>query len=181
MRPFFNLIVVCVSFLMVSFMISSCNNTTKWAEYTSKEGSFSVFMPADVKKTDKKYGKQVIHFVTWKPSSFALDKFKLFEVSYTDVPGAVGADTARLNILLDTSISNRKKDFTDLDVDAQPIVLNGYPGRAFIFQQSRGSTVTIVKECIVGNKRYDLTVISKKDYPTNIEMNKFFNSFHVLR
>src|ERR1017187_6465537 len=105
MRSFFKVIVVGIFFLMVSFMTPSCNNTTKWAEYSSKEGGFSVFMPADVKKTDKKTGKQVIHFITWKPSSFALDKFKLFEVSYTDVPGAVNADTGRLNILLDTSIN----------------------------------------------------------------------------
>ncbi|MCW3121669.1 MAG: hypothetical protein JWQ38_1161 [Flavipsychrobacter sp.] len=162
-------------------MLSSCKDETPWAQYTNKEAGFTVFMPAHPVKSDKKAGKQVIHFITWKPTTFALDKFKLFEVSYTDFPGVVVSDSNSVNAILDTAISQRKKDFTELDVDSQPIILNGYPGRAFMYQAPRGNTITIVKECMVGNRRYDLTVIAKENYSINNEMNAFFNSFQVLR
>ena len=176
MRSVCSVVIICLCMLTVS-----CKDSTKWAQYTSKEAGFSIFMPATPVKTDKKVGKQVIHFVTWKPATFALEKFKLFEVSYTDFPGINTADSASMNALLDTAISQRKKDFTELDVDSQPIVLAGYPGRAFMYDAPRGNTIAIVKECIVGNRRYDLTVIAKKNYPVNGEMNNFFNSFQVLR
>lgn len=171
----FLMVIVCVG------MLCACKESTKWAQYTSKEGGFTVFMPSNPAKMDKKVGKQLIHFVTWRPATFALDKFKLVEVSYYDVPGGVSSDTSALNALLDSGINNRKKDFTENDLVSHPISLNGYPGRAFMYQASRGNTIAIVKECIVGNRRYDLTVIAKKDYPTNNEINSFFNSFTALR
>ena len=177
MRPLIQLIIICVLFCLVS----SCRDQTPWAQYTAKDAGFTVFMPSKPVRTDKKTGKQVIHYVTWKPETFALNKFKLFEVSYTDYPGFVNSDSTALNALMDSSINARKRDFTDLDVESQPITLNGYPGRAFMFEADRGNTITIVKECIVANRRYDLTVIAKKDYPTNNEINSFFNSFQVLR
>ncbi len=159
----------------------SCKDETPWAQYTSKEAGFSVFMPAGPKKSDHKNGKLTMHSVTWKPETFALDKFKLFEVSYTDYPSFVASDSNKVNALLDTAISYRKRDFTELDVDHQPITINGYPGRAFMLQPDRGNTITIVKQCLVGNRVYELCVIAKKDYPVNNELNRFFNSFQVLR
>lgn len=168
-------------FVAFSTIFFSCKDETPWAQYTSKEAGFTVFMPAGPKKSDHKNGKMTMHSVTWKPETFALDKFKLFEVSYTDYPSFVASDSNKVNALLDTAISYRKRDFTELDVDHQPITINGYPGRAFMLQPDRGNTITIVKQCLVGNRVYELCVIAKKDYPVNNELNRFFNSFQVLR
>ena len=177
MRLYINIIIVTAFFCI----LSSCTDETPWTQYTSKEAGFTIFMPAGAVKTDKKIGKEVIHYITWKPTSFALNKFKMFEVSYTDYPGNIGADTVMLNSLLDTAINQRKKDFNETDIVSQAISINGYRGRAFIYEVPKGNTITIVKECIAGNRRYDVTVIAKKDYPTNDEINRFFNSFQVLR
>lgn len=172
---------ICIAIVSLCLFMSSCKDKTPWAQYNAKDAGFTVFMPANPVRTDKKAGKQTIHFITWKPATFALDKFKLFEVSYTDFPGVAVGDSVSRNALLDSAINLRKKDFTELDIESQPIVLNGYPGRAFMYQAPKGNTITIVKECLVGNRRYDLTVTAKKDYSTNDEMNSFFNSFQVLR
>jgi hypothetical protein len=182
MRIFFFFIFICPYLLLLSCR----ENNSKWAKYTSKDGAFSIYMPADIVRSEKTevtaFGKQVTHFVTWKPSSFAIDKFKLFQVSYTDCPSRFIGDSNRLNTSLDSSINLRKNDFTELkDIDAQSISLNGYPGRAFIYDESKMSTFAIVKECISNNRKYDLTVVAKKDYPTNAEINNFFNSFLILR
>jgi hypothetical protein len=134
------------------------------------------------KKTivNKHGGKQEIYFISWRPSSFAIDKFKLFEVRYTDFSGHF-SDTV-VSQKLDSFINIRKNDFTEVkDIEAVPISLNGYPGRAFIYDDPKATTIAIVKECITNGRKYDLTVVAKKDYPTNAEISKFFNSFQVLK
>jgi len=168
-------------------LISSCGDkNNEWAKYVSKDGGFSVYMPTPVTRSDKMevtaFGKQMTHFITWKPSSFAIAKFKLFQVSYTNCPEVFTRDSLKRNQSLDSAINMRKSDFTELrDIEAVPIELNGYPGRCFIYEERNGNTLVIVKICIVNNKKYDITVVAKKDYPTNTEISNFFNSFQVLK
>ena len=183
----FRSLVPLLSAIVFTLVFSSCgeDSSNTMSKYTSNEGRFSINMPAHPKKWDKKevtvFGKQTTHYITWKPSSFALDKFKLFEVSYTDGPANLSYDTGRLNMYLDSGINMRKKDFTETELESQAIELNGHPGRAFIYNPPRGTTIAIVKVCIVGNRKYDLTAVAKQNYPTNAELNNFFNSFLVVK
>ena len=177
-------IITIAIFSCLLFTVYSCSDDNEaWGKYTSTQGAFSVTMPIHVKKLDKKeatvFGTQVTHFITWRPSTFAIDKFKLFQVSYTDCPTRVCMDSTLLNAALDSGIALRKKDFTDNDIQSETIELNGYPGRSFIFDNN--NSIAIVKECIVNNKKYDLTVVTKKNYATNTEISDFFNSFTSLR
>lgn len=166
---------------------SSCgaeHNTVKVQNFS--EGNFSALMPTPVEKTQKTettvFGKQVRYFVKWQPSTFAIDKFKLFEVSYTSCPAAVMADSVGMNKYLDEAVEMRKKDFSEVDViQSQAIELNGYPGRAFFYDAPKGNTIVTVKICIAGNKLYDLVVVAKKNYSTNEEAGNFFNSFKLLQ
>ena len=181
MRSFAKFIVL----ICLLAVVSSCSDDNHpWAKYTSAEGGFTVMMPSRVKKSEKKeytvFGKQITHFVTWKPSSFAIDKFKLFQVSYTDCPPRIAADSALLNSALDSAMAIRKKDFTEGDLEAENVDLNGDPGRSFLFV-NKDEDVAIVRECIVNNRKYDLTVVTKKNYKTSAEVGTFFNSFQSLR
>ena len=167
-------------------ILTSCGKKESWSKQSFPEGGFTIEMPSDIKKTEKKentvFGKQTTHFIAWKPSSFAIDKFKLFQVSYTDCPANVPADTNLMNLMLDSAIEIRKKDFTESEIiESQNIELNGYPGRAFFYDAPKGNTIVTVKLCITNNKLYDLVVISKKNYSTNGEMGNFFNSFTIIR
>lgn len=173
----------CIFFIAVLF-ISCGGNTGQWAKHNVPEGGYSISMPADAKKTEKKeftaFGKQTTHFLTWKPSSFAIDKFKLFQVSYTNCPANVMADSNLMNLMLDSAIDIRKRDFSESEIiQSENIELNGYPGRAFFYDAPKGNTIVTVKICIANNRLYDLVVISKKNYSTNTEMGNFFNSFAV--
>jgi hypothetical protein len=156
-----------------------------WKNHTIPEGNFSVDMPVPMQKDEKTeftvFGKQVRHFVRWKPSSVAIDKFKLFEVSYTDCPSSILTDTFRMNMVLDSAVDMRKKDFSEVDeIESQAIELNGYPGRAFFYDAPKGNTTVSVKICIAGNKLYDLVVVAKKNYAIHDEMSQFFNSFKLI-
>lgn len=180
MRSFFNLVAVALSAVL---FFSCTGGNSNWSRYTSGEGGFSVNMPGKPEKTDKvlvtAFGKQKVNFVSWKPSALAIDKFKLFQVSFTNCPAQYGTDTVMRDYMLDSCIRMRKKDFTEkVDFPAETIELNGYPGRAFIFDG--GGTIVNVKQCIANGKLYDLTVISKSDQSTNAEISEFFNSFQPL-
>ena len=183
MRTKIHVIIAC---LFASLCFSCSSNTGKWDRYTAKDGAFSVFMPATPEAYDRTevtaFGKQVVHYVTWKPATFELNKFRLFQVSYTDCPAQYTSDSARLNAALDSSINLRKKDFTEeVDIPTQPVEQSGYRGREFIFDPAKTNVITIVKVFIANHKRFALTVIAKKDYPTNAEVGNFFNSFQVLK
>jgi len=175
-----------ISILSLAIIFASCGgNSGGWTKHVVPEGSYSIQMPADSKKSEKKettaFGAQTTHFLTWKPSAFGMDKFKLFQISYSNCPSSVSSDTNMLNLMLDSAIEMRKKDFTESEIiESQSIELNGYQGRAFFYDAPKGNTIVSVKICIVKDKLYDLVVISKKNYATNNEMNTFFNSFTVL-
>jgi hypothetical protein len=181
------LIVATASLVASALFFTSCSsNSGKWDRYTDPAGAFSVMMPTHGQSYTKTeitpFGKQVVHYATWKPATFELNKVKLVQVSYTDCPKAYVGDSVHLNAALDSCISLRKKDFTEVDeIHSQPISFNNYPGRAFIYDPPKNNVITIVKEFFANNKRFDLTLIVKKDYPTNNEVNNFFNSFQVLK
>ena len=177
-----------IALLIFSIVFFSACSTeeNKWALQTFNEGGFVVNMPTHIEKSEKTevtaFGKQVKHFVRWKPSSFAIDKFKLFEVSYTNSPVSDQADSGSVSAALDKAVELRKKDFSEVDIiQHQPIELNGYPGRAFFFDDNKGNSMVTVKMCIAGNKLYDLVVISKKNYSTNAEAAQFFDSFKLTK
>lgn len=143
-------------------------------------------MPPNTVKSEKvevtAFGKQKVHFITWKPSTFSIDKFKLFEVSYTTCPPSLVRDSMMVDFMLDSCIRMRKLDFTEKEgIAVQNIELNGYPGRAFFFDVPNASQIVIVKECITNGRKYDLTVIANKDQGTNSEIARFFDSFQTLR
>jgi hypothetical protein len=143
-------------------------------------------MPSPAAKTEKSeetiFGKKTRHFVSWKPSSFAIDKFKLFEVSYIDCPLSVSQDSFKMNSVLEEAVEMRMKDFSETDVmESQAIEFNGYQGRAFFYDAPKGNTLVSVKICIAGDRIYDLVVIAKKNYAINDDMDRFFNSFKLIR
>ena len=165
------------------FLLSCAGDHIVWEKYTSNEAGFNILMPQPIKKKDQKgiFWKATTHFISWTPPTFAIDKFKLFQISYTDCPPSVATDSLLMNVMLDSAIMIRKKDFTEAeDIPSQTIELNGCPGRAFFFDGGSNTLVT-VKECIANGKLYDLTVISKMNYSTNNEINTFFNSFQTFR
>jgi len=173
--------------LLALTVLSSCGaEHNAWSVESVADGGFTINIPTPIEKTQKTevtpFGKQVRHFVRWKPSSFAIDKFKLFEVSYTNCNPAAIADSSNLNIMLDSAIEMRKRDFSEVDIlESQAIELNGYPGRAFFYDAPKGNTMVTVKICIAGNRLYDLVVIAKKNYSTNTEASTFFNSFKLIQ
>ena len=144
-----------------------------------------IMMPGSAKQHDKVeetvFGKQTTHFLTWRPGAFAMNKFKLFEISYTDCKPAMIADSMSRENVMDAAVLLKKKDFSDLDIASQPINLNGDPGRAFFYDDPKGNSMVSVKMCISGNRLYFLTVVFKDNYSTSQEMSEFFDSFQVLR
>lgn len=168
-----------------SLFLFSCGSDelAEWKDYKSAAGSYTIHMPAPVKTFTKKletpFGKQDVTFAQWEPSSYSIDKFRLFQVSYTKCPARFAHDSFAVQSKLDKAIEMRKKDFSEEEITHEEIELNGYPARAIIHNES--NSVVILKICIANGIMYDLTVIAKKNYGTNREVADFFNSFTPLR
>lgn len=179
-----NIIKSLALLLCMSVMACKSQNNNQWSVFTSGPGAFSVNLPGKPELTQKTevtpFGKQVVHFVTWKPSAVSISKFKLFQIAYTDCPQSIIADTIMTQVMLDSSIKMSKSEFSDKDFTVSNIELNGYPGRAFIYE-AKGNTVVIVKQCITNNRRYELTCITRGNMGTNPEVANFFDSFQALK
>ncbi len=167
-------------------MFSSCHrNNVPWEKFASAPGAFNITIPAPVKTMDKKglsiFGKNTpTHISYWEPSAFTIDKFKRFEVSYTDIPANISRDSLSMAMILDSAIVTRRRDFTDMEPLIQNIELNGYPGRAFFFDGG-GNALLNVKVCIANDRLYEFMVVSKKNYATNNEVSTFYNSFVSIK
>ena len=176
---------IFIAIVSTAFLIQSCHKNRGWIKYSSNEDGFTVYLPAQPVKSVKQeltsFGKQSVHYVTWKPGTLDINKLKMLQVTYTDCPRRASADSVSLNATLDSSINLAKKTFTDLDVSSERVTVEGYPGRAIIVQDDRDNTTTIVKEILANNRLYAITAVAKKNYPTNDELNTFFDSFLVLR
>ncbi len=175
----------CVAFLGICLTLGSCVGNVgnkAWYTFDCPEGGFRINMPEKPVKSDKvevtAFGKQTVHFYTWKPKTFSIAKFKLFQISYTDCPPRYISDTIMGSVMLDSSIRMRTHDFTEKDdVKFEHIEINSYPGRAFFYDVPHDNNVVIVKQCFANNRRYDLVVVTKSDQGTNPEVAEFFDSF----
>lgn len=181
MRALINLTVI-VSVLLI---LPACHSKRGWVKYSSNADGFTVFMPAApktlVKQEQTAFGKQTVHYIFWKPATFDINKLKLLQVSYYDCPRHSRLDSTQLNAILDSNISHLKQNYTELDLQSERISIEGYPGRAFIFEDEKENSTNIVKAIFANNKIYIITAITKRDYPTNTELNIFFDSFLILR
>ncbi len=94
MHKLSHLVILCTLFLVLS---SCAEKETKWDKYNVPEGNFSIQMPVDAKKFIRQeetiFGKQAVHYLSWKPSTFSLNKIKLFQVTYTTCPRSAMSDT----------------------------------------------------------------------------------------
>lgn len=173
--------------LVALLSLSSCLSGVKkdWKTYTSAEGAFTISTLGDFEKTTVNeltpYGKQPVHYLKWKPSSFSISKIKLIQVTYTDCPAKYIVDSNFRNVMLDSAIKMRARDFSDTYETFQNIELNTYPGRTFVFDVPTSNSIAIVKLCVVNNRKYDLTMVVSRDQGSNDEQSTFFNSFSVLR
>jgi len=176
-----------VGLIINMLYVQSCggdHSVLKMETYTSADGGFSINMPSDPKRTVKvittPFGKQATTFIEWKPDNISINKFKLFQVSFTDCPASLMTDSSGRQRILDSAINMRVKDFADIDLETYTINFNGIEGRAFIFEVKDNNNIAIVKQCIANHKLYDVTVVLKKNFATNKEVHEFFNSFQVL-
>jgi hypothetical protein len=177
MRHFLSLIVIS---LIILTLPACSKKDRKWVKYTAGDGSFSIKMPENYTVSEEKentiFGKQVVHYVSWKPSALSLDIFKSFQVKYTDCPQGMPADT-----VLNRYIADRIKAFDEVKVEPQSIHIGHYPAREVIYDPPSDIVIIIVKECVADNRLYDISVIAKRNFPTNVESGIFLNSFQVLK
>jgi len=174
-----------LAILAASVLLFSCHPTVKSERYSSNADGFSAYFPAKpvttVKQEKTIFGTQAVHYVTWKPGTFDINKLKLLQVTFTDCPRSAAADSMRTAITLDSSMNLLKRDYSEFEIETHEVSMDGYPGRSFIYLDEKENSNTVVRQILANNKIYTLTAVTKKDYPANDELNSFFDKFQILR
>ncbi len=143
-----------------------------WKEFESAEGGFAVAFP----------GKPglIIHTVEALSGPLANHVHGLeigvavFAVTYTDMPFPVPAgDKAAINRAFDAGNARALSGAGGRLISEEPISLEGYTGRA-VFYSDRDGALTHNRSYIVGNRLYQLMVLSDDYRQSPAEDRRFF-------
>ena len=172
--------------LLLGVAFAACNGRggRTLIPYKNDDGAFTVLLPGKPELTAKSrmtpFGTQTVHMVKWKPSGMEIYKIKVIEIQYMNSPASLTSDTTQLNIMLDSSIKMKEKEYTEKPIHVESIEFNGYPGRSFIYNLDNDNAVAVVKQFIAYNHLYEITVTASSNQGTSTEIGDFFNSFQVL-
>ncbi|MCA1564192.1 MAG: hypothetical protein LC803_00770 [Acidobacteria bacterium] len=143
-----------------------------WKEFESTDGGFIVAFPG-------KPGFKV-HTVQTRAGALANHTHGLdigvafFAASYADTPLPVPAgDKELINRALDAARDNALSGTGGQLISEEPINLDGYIGRSFFYSSPNGS-LTHNRSYVVGNRLYQLLIISDDYRKAPAEDRKFF-------
>ena len=163
--------------LAISVLLSSCGRNKEWSTFTSEAGGFSISMPGlpeeESQLTATEYGTTEAHTFIAEDAGFG------YSAIYADYPNnliqAYPADV----ILGGISFGVISQSAGELLSSAE-ITFNDYPGKALDIASPVGDSVLMVRLYLVGNRIYQLSVVSVSARINDENVNRFFDSFRLF-
>ena len=159
--------------------------TAQIGKFNSYEGKFSIQFPGEVteqaKEIETTLGTMAYHTFYHNSTEEDATNF-IYLVSYVDYPdGAIHSDSTELieeffQATLEESVLNMNGDLRYSD----EIKLFDYPGRFWRIDYNEDSMVMKTKAFLVKNRYYSIQVGTLKELATNLDMDKFLESFNLL-
>lgn len=157
----------------------SCSKSLNWQEYKSDDGKFSIQMPFNPEeKKDKSAGAHNMTIAEARTGS------SLFIVSFADYPKkSVKRISAKrlLKAIKDAAMEQvkNKKDIreNEIKIDGNTAIKYSAVGYTSRF----GETEIDYRNVLVGNRLYQISVMSKKGEVNKKDIEKFFSSFRLLK
>lgn len=162
--------------LAVAFALAACQQMPA-KNYTSREGNFTIGMPAtpkeDVQKVESRSGTVTIH-------QFAVEHDnRAYIVYFADYPTGLvkpGMEQKLLNAARDGAVSNTHGKL----LKERHIKLMGkYPGRELTVLTSDGKVIVKDRMYLVGDRMYQVLVSAQKDQISAPEVDKYLDSFQL--
>ncbi|QRM90193.1 hypothetical protein FG167_13430 [Lacinutrix sp. WUR7] len=175
-----------VLFVITLFIVATVNvNAQDWIDYKSEDLAFIAKFPAEPTRTvqdvESEIGMLKMYMLNYTPPADEGDENQLYGVIRTDYPKShfEDADEAYNNNVLDGAIEGAVSNIKGKLVFDNKIKLNGFPGRSVKIDIEIGSIY--MKTFLIENKMFITQVICLTDKDNNDSINRFLNSFDILK
>jgi hypothetical protein len=175
--------------VLVFFSLQAQPTTDKkndWMLFTSKQGHFRVGMPgAFTEKIDSiqtPLGFLVMHTFFYQTEANSGHSNVIYMVQYCNYPeGALNSnDTGFVNEFFENTRNEAAFSINGKVIYHTPITLNTYPGQFWRIHYKNDTAVIKTKAYMVGNRYYAIQTITFTSLASNLDTDKFFDSFQIL-
>jgi len=157
----------------------------EWIKFQPTDQPFAVLVPGQMKNGEKKLITDLgeLHPVTWIYEGKETENNYLFTVSYVDYPeGTFHRDSLELiNELFDASIETHIDDLKGKLIYRSPGEYYSYPGVMYRASYNKNKAVVKSRLILAGDRFYALQVYTITPKSLNAEMDKFLDSFEILK
>jgi TonB family protein len=162
--------IAACALLSFAFTISVAAQSTRWKEYSSEKGKFSVLAPG-VPTLRYQWGDAELGTLVVYVTKFEKDA-DVWQVAYSDLP-APPSDAMAVKKLLEL---RRDRNSADRG-SAKTLTLNGYPALEFKTSFPDGEYVRVTRVILVRQRIYELWAITDARKAASEDVTKFFDSF----
>ena len=165
----------CLALGVLIMVLWGCQRVT-WREFSSKEGRFSVLVPDTPSEQTQNLNTGVgaidLHFFIVEQDGFQ------YLVSYNDYPAAMARE-ADADKVLDGARDGVVANVQGRLLNEVKVWLADYPGRELRIRIPEGRQAMRTRLYFVGNRLYQVGVLSAEDSAAADEVSKFLNSFKL--
>lgn len=162
--------------LALAILLIGCQRST-WEEFSSSEGAFSILMPGTPTEQTKTVNTAVGPIDAY---FFLLERKDIaYMVGYSDYPDTVVQKT-NPDAILEGARNGAVANVQGKLLNELIISLNGYPGRELKIEPAGGKGTIKAKIFIVGNRLYQVMVVTPKEKAFSKNVRRFLDSFKFL-
>jgi len=175
-----------VLFVITLFIVATVNvNAQDWIDYKSEDLAFIAKFPNEPERSaqdvESEVGTLKIHMIMYSRPVDYDDENEVYGVIRSDYPKShfEDADEAYNNNVLDGGVEGAVSNVQGKLVFDNKITFNGFPGRSIKIGLEVG--FIYMNMYLVENKMFIAQVICLKENDNNDNINRFFNSFDILK
>ena len=172
--------------LLLFSLLSLAMVSPKWELFKSFDGKFKILIPGEMVKKENPIETKIgtLNYITFLHQSEEKDAENLvYMISYCDYPEySIHSDSTELvKDFFETTVETAVESVDGELRYASEITLDDYPGRLWRVDYNEGKALIKTKSFLVKNRYYSIQVITLKDKSMNLEVDKFLDSFGLLK
>ncbi len=171
--------------LFLSFGLMSMVSV-EWEVFKSYDGKFQVLIPGKMELKEKAIETQIgtlkYNTYIYQPTEKDPDNLA-YMVSYCDYPlYSVHSDSTEfLEEFFETTIETAAESVHGELLYSSEITIDEFPGRLWRVDYNEGQAMIKTKAFMVKNRYYSVQVIALKEKSLNLSMDKYLDSFSLLK
>ncbi|MEK6256075.1 MAG: hypothetical protein N2C13_02000 [Chloroflexota bacterium] len=170
-------LILIIAALSAVALLSSCAEQVGWREFTSQAGGFSIMMPGD---PDEQSQLTATEFGTTEAVTFIVDNPGAgYSAIYANYPTGL-IQAYPVGVILDGISFGVVTQSEGELVRNSTITFDGYEGRELEIAAPIGESILRVRIYLIGNRVYQISVVTSAVRQSSEDTVRFFDSFKLL-